>query len=143
MKSVVATLAVTLMLANGAFAAAPTPLSMDLSSSALIDGASSEKIWQENVSAKIAKLYPTRRFRFVSEVAGGFNAGKTCVVSARAMLLPVVMLPVQGTKVIYAPIKSASAFDAASNLSQEQCQDLAKAKLKEAIQAMTAALAAT
>jgi hypothetical protein len=141
MKSVVATLAVTLMLANGAFAASPKPLSMDLSSSSLLDAATSEKLWQENTPARVIKLYPTRKFRFVSEVTGGFNEGKTCVVSARAMLLPVVLLPVQGTKVVYAPVKSASAFDAAPNLTQEQCQNLAKTKLKDAIQSLTAALA--
>jgi hypothetical protein len=56
------------------------------------------------------------------------------------MLLPVVFLPVQGTKIVYAPIKSATAFDAVPNLSDAQCQDLGKTKLKEAIQSLASAL---
>ena len=59
------------------------------------------------------------------------------------MVLPVVTLPIQGAKLVYAPIKAATAFDAKPNLSKEQCQDLAKAKLKEAIQSVASALAAS
>lgn len=141
MKSGVATLAaVTLMLATSAFGATPKPMSADESANFLIDAATAEKIWEENTPARVAKLYPTRKFRFVSEVTGGFNEGKTCIVTARAMLLPVVLLPVQGSKIVYAPIKSATAFDAAPGLTKEQCQDLARSKLKEAIQSVTAAL---
>ena len=143
MKPGVASLAVTLMLATGAFAATPKPMSVDQSASFLIDSVTTERLWKENTPARVVKLYPSKKFRFVSEVAGGFNEGKTCVVSARAMLLPVVLLPIQGTKVIYAPIKTATAFDAVPSLSREQCQELAKAKLKEAIQSVTSALAAS
>ena len=145
MKSGVATtLALTLLLATNTFAATtPKPISVDRSGSSLIDAATSERIWKENTPARVAKLYPTRKFRFVSEIVGGFNEGKTCVVSARAMLLPVVLLPIQGTKVIYAPVKSASAFDAVPNLSSEQCQELARNKLKESIQSLASALAAS
>lgn len=141
MKSGIASLAVvTLMLAASAFAATPKPISVDDSANFLIDAPTAETIWKENTPAKLMKLYPTRKFRFVSEVTGGFNEAKTCIVTARAMLLPVVLLPVQGSKIVYAPIKSATAFDAAPSLSKEQCQDLAKAKLKEAVQSVTSAL---
>jgi hypothetical protein len=99
----------TLLLAAGAQAAAPKSISIDRSGSSLIDAATSEKLWKANTPARVAKLYPTRKFRFVSEITGGFNEAKNCIVSARAMLLPVVYLPIQGTKVIYEPIKSASA----------------------------------
>ena len=143
MKPGVAILAVTLMLATSAFAATPKPMSLDDSANFLIDVATAEKIWKENIPARVAKLYPTRKFRFVSEVTGGFTEGKICVVTARAMLLPVVRLPVQGTKVVYAPIKSATAFDAVPGLSREQCQGLARAKLKEAIHSVAATLAAS
>lgn len=142
MKPGVATLVVTLMLATNAFAATPKPMSVDRSANFLVDAPTAEKIWKENIPARVAKLYPTRKFRFVSEVTGGFNESKTCVVTARAMLLPVVMLPVQGSKVVYAPIKSATAFDAAPNLSRDQCQELARVKLKEAIQSISSALVA-
>lgn len=148
MKSGVASLAVTLMLATNAFAADPKPpkpakpISVDQSASFLIDSATSAKLWHENTPARVKKLYPIRKFRFVSEVGGGFNEGKLCIVSARAMMLPVVRLPVQGLKAIYAPIKSSTAFDAVPNLSREQCQALARTKLKDAIQSVAGALAA-
>ncbi len=140
MKSGVAVLTVSLMLAMNAFAAAPKRMSFDDSANFLIDSAAAEQIWKENTPARVTKLYPSKKFRFVSEVTGGFNESKICVVTARAMLLPVVMLPVQGSKIVYAPVKSATAFDAAPNLSKVQCQELAKVKLKEAIQSVTAAL---
>ena len=60
----------------------------------LIDAPTAEKLWKENTTARVEKLYPSRKFRFVSEVTGGFNEAKTCVVTARAMLLPVVVLPI-------------------------------------------------
>lgn len=147
MKSGVASLAaVTLMLATSAFGASPKPtkppkpMSADQSANFLMDAPTAEKIWRENTPANVVKLYPTKKFRFVSEVTGGFNEAKTCIVTARAMLLPVVLLPVQGTKVVYAPIKSATAFDAAPGLSREQCQEMAREKLKEAVQSVSAAL---
>lgn len=149
MKPGVVSLAVALMLATSAFAAdtkppkPAKPISIDRSANFLIDAPTAEAIWKENTLARVAKLYPTKKFRFVSEVTGGFNEGKTCVVTARAMLLPVVTLPVQGSKVVYAPIKSATAFDAVPSLSREQCQELAHAKLKEAIQSVMSALAAS
>lgn len=153
MKAGVASLAmaVTLILTTSAFAAdpkpakppkPPKPMSVDQSASFLIDPATSEKLWIENIPAKVRKLYPSNKFRFVSEVGGGFNESKTCIVSARAMMLPVVRLPIQGPKAIYAPIKSSTAFDAVPNLSREQCQELARNKLKDAIQSVASALAA-
>ena len=153
MKAGVARLAVvvTLMLATSAFAIdpkpaktskPPKPISVDQSASFLIDPVASEKLWAENIPAKVRKLYPTNKFRFVSEVGGGFNEGKTCIVSARAMMLPVVRLPIQGPKAIYAPVKSSTAFDAVPNLSREQCQELARTKLNEAIPSVASALVA-
>jgi hypothetical protein len=147
MKSGAATLiALTLALATNAFAAppkSPKPMSADRSDNFLIDAPTAEKIWRENTPARVAKLYPSRKFRFVSEVTGGFTDNKTCVVTARAMLLPVVYLPVQGSKVIYAPIKAATAFDSVPGLSREQCQEAARARLKEAVQSVAAALVAS
>ena len=144
MKPGVASLAVvTLMLAASAFAAPPKPMSLDDSANFLMDPSTADKVWKDNTPARVSKLYPMRKFRFVSEVTGGFTDNKTCVVTARAMLLPVVFLPVQGTKVVYAPIKSATAFDAAPSLSRGQCQELARTKLKEAVQSVAASLAAS
>ena len=162
MKSGVASsalaLTVTLMLGASAFAATPADpaatkpakpakpakaISVDQSGSFLIDSAVSEKLWEANLPARVKALYPVRKFRFASEVGGGFNEAKLCIVSARAMMLPVVRLPIQGLKAIYAPIKSATAYDAVPNLSREQCQALARSKLKDAIQSVAAALAAS
>ena len=154
-------LSFTLMLSTSAFAATPAdpaaskpakpakptkptkPISVDQSGSFLIDSATSEKLWGANLPARVKKLYPVRKFRFVSEVGGGFNEAKLCIVSAHAMMLPVVRLPIQGLKAIYEPIKSATAYDAVPNLSREQCQALARSKLKDAIQSVAAALAAS
>ncbi len=143
MKSGVASLALTLAFAAGAFAAPPKPISVDESASFLIDAATTERLWKENTPANVLKLYPSKKFRFVSEVGGGFNDAKLCVVSARAMVLPVVTLPIQGAKLVYSPVKAATAFDALPNLSKEQCQELARSKLKQAIQSVASALAAS
>jgi len=137
MKRGVASVAISLMLTTAAFAAPPVLTSVDKSASTLIDTKTAEQLWKDNTSPKVARLYPPGRFRLVSEVGGGFNDAKTCVVTARAMLLPV-----QSRKLVYAPVKSALAFDAAPNLSQEQCSALAHTKLKEAIQSLSASLSA-
>jgi hypothetical protein len=80
------------------------------------------------VTPKFAKLYPAKRWGFVSEVSGGFTSARTCVVTARAMLLPVA-----GGGLVYKPKQAAVAFDALANASEDQCKALAKAKLKEAV----------
>lgn len=129
---------VPLLLAANAFAAVPKPISIDKSASFLVDEAATEKLWNENLPARVKKLYPVKQWRFVSDVGGGFTESKTCVVAARAMLLPM-----RGKTLVFAPEKSATAFDAVPNLSKEQCQALARAKLKEAIQSVASALAAS
>ena len=134
--------AAALVLSGGALAAPPKQKSVDQSANFLMDNATAAALWKENTPAPVMRLYPPRKFRFVSEVGGGFADNKSCVVAARAMLLPVVTLPVQGAKVVYAPIRTATAFDAVPNLDRAQCQQLAKAKLKEAIQSIVSSLAA-
>ena len=144
MKSGVASLALCALAATSAFAATPPSaklLSLDRSGSFLIDADAAELLWRKNTPARLTKMYPVSRYRFVSEVTGGFTDSKTCVVTARAMLLPVVLLPVQGRKVVYSPIKSATAFDSAPALDRERCRELARDKLTEAIQSLSAALA--
>lgn len=126
---------VTLLLAASAFAAVPKSLSIDKSASFLIDEATSEQIWNANLPANVKKLYPAKKWRFVSDIGGGFTESKMCVITARAMLLPL-----RGKDLIFAPAKSATTFDAVPNLTQEKCQELARAKLKEAIQAVVSAL---
>ncbi len=129
-----------LLLAGSAWAAPPQPkpISTDRSTGALIDPAMAEKVWEEALPARVMRLYPKRRFRFVSEVAGGFNEDKSCVVTARAMVLPL-----QGTRIVYAPVRSATTFDAAPSLTRDPCRDLARNKLKEAVEAIAASIVAS
>lgn len=143
MKSAAVILAACLLFSGEAFSVSPRPLSTDTSADFLMDPPTSAAIWKDNVPVRVAKLYPAKKFRFVSEVSGGFTDSKVCVVTARAMLLPIVRLPVQGAKVVYTPIKSATAFDAVADLSQGQCQALAKTKLKEAVRSVASSLADT
>lgn len=120
-----------LALAAAAHAADPVYITLDHSSESVLDGATAQAAWNELLAGKtvrLNKLYPSRRWGFVSQVEGGFNQGKTCVVTARVMMMPVTMRK----SLLFKPSKTATAFDALPNATREQCQDLAKAKLKEA-----------
>ncbi|HJV68627.1 hypothetical protein [Ideonella sp.] len=134
MKTRLACLLATPLLAlaaHAAHAADPVYITLDHSSDGVIDKASAQAVWNELLAGKVVKLnklYPTKRWGFVSEVEGGFNQGKTCVVTARAMMMPVTV----GKSLVFKPNRTATAFDALPNATREQCQDLAKAKLKEA-----------
>ena len=134
MKLQLAYLAAMSALVTSAHAAAPVYITHDHSSEALLDNASAQAILKDGMAdqlARLAKLYPTRRWGFLSEVDGGFNASKTCVITAR-----VLMLPLSGKSLIYKPNKTATTFDALPGATRQQCRDLAKAKLKEAVQSM-------
>ena len=76
---------VPLLMAASAFAAEPAakgkPISVDKSASFLVDEATTEKLWADNLPAKVKKLYPASRWRFVSDVGGGFTESRTCVVT--------------------------------------------------------------
>ena len=131
--------AALLLASFGAQSAPPQFVTIDNSSGPLMDNATAKAMWKETLpTARLAKLYSPRKWGFASEVEGGFNAGKTCIVTARAMLLPM-----RGKGLLLAPEKMATAFDAIPNATNEQCKALAKAKLKEAIQAVVAGLVAT
>ena len=86
-------------------------------------------------AARLMRLYPSKKWGFVSQVEGGFNEAKVCIVTSRAM-----MLPRKGKNLLFVPNRTATAFDSLANASPQQCRDLAKAKLKDAIQAITAPL---
>jgi hypothetical protein len=120
-----------LTLAAAAHAADPVYITLDHSSESVLDDATAQAAWKELLAGKtvkLNKLYPSKRWGFVSQVEGGFNQGKTCVVTARVMMMPVTMRK----SLLFKPSKTATAFDALPNATREQCQDLAKAKLKEA-----------
>ena len=127
-----------LTLALAAHAADPVYITLDHSTDTVLDKAAAQTIWAEGLAGKtekLNKLYPTKRWGFVSEVEGGFNQAKTCVVTARVMLMPV-----SGKSLLFKPSKTATAFDALPNATREQCQDAAKAKLKEAVQGVLSSL---
>jgi len=127
-----------LTLAVAAHAADPVYITLDHSTDTVMDKTSAQAIWAEGLAGKalkLNKLYPTKRWGFVSEVEGGFNQAKTCVVTARVM-----MMPVSGKSLVFKPSKTATAFDALPNATREQCQEAAKAKLKEAVQGVLSSL---
>lgn len=110
---------------------------VDNSSSLLMNQASAEALWREESSAKLMRLYPVKKWGFVSEVEGGFDDAKNCVITARAM-----MLPRSGKTLAYRPAKTATAFGILPGASQQQCRAFATAKLKEAMGAVRSALLA-
>lgn len=125
--------------ATGFAATAPDYLFVNRSSEALIDDATAKSLFDEIVSEKLAKLYPTAQWGFASQVEGGLTAANTCVVAARVMLLPRNQ-PSVTKLLLFKPGKMATAFDALPNATSAQCKELAKKKLREANQAIAAAL---
>lgn len=117
--------------------AAPAPyLTLDHSTELLMDKATANALWQESLpAARLARLYPPRKWGFVSQVEGGFTDARVCIVTARAMLLPR-----KGKTLVFVPRQTATAFASEAGATRQQCRDTARAKLKEAIAAVTAPL---
>jgi hypothetical protein len=118
-----------------AFAAPATFLTIDHSTETLMDSATAKAMWKDHLSAQIARLYPVAKWGFVSEVEGGFDDGKVCIVTARAM-----MMPRRGKTLVFKPAKTATAYGTQAGATPQQCQALAKAKLNEAMLAVRAGL---
>jgi hypothetical protein len=139
MKTRLACFAALLTLGAAAHAADPAYITMDHSSDGVLDKATAQAIWAEGLAgktAKLNKLYPVKSWGFISEVEGGFNQGKICVVTARVMMVPATVRK----NLMFKPSKTATAYDALPNATREQCQDLAKAKLKEAMGSVLSSL---
>jgi hypothetical protein len=132
-----ALLSIGLLAASPAHAAPPAYIVQDHSTDYLMDEATARALWGENVPLRLRTLYPPRKWGFASEVEGGFNEAKTCVVTARAMILPV---STTGRHLMYVPAKVAGAFDSIPNATLDQCKQLSRRKLREAIQAMVFAV---
>lgn len=115
--------------------APPAYLTLDHSSTTLISAGTAKDMWQAQLPAELVRLYPIRKWGFVSEVEGGFDDGKVCVITARAM-----MLPRSGKTLVFQPAKTATAFGSQTGATVAQCQQLAKAKLSEAIVAVRSSL---
>ncbi len=121
--------------ASTAFAAPASYLTLDHSSGMLMDKATAQALWKDNLPARLLKLYPVGKWGFASEVEGGFDDAKICIVTARAM-----MLPRSGKTLVFRPSKTTTTFGIQAAASLPQCRALAKAKLGEAIAAMNFAL---
>jgi len=137
MKFRSACLTALLALSSSAFAAAPQYLVLDQSTPNLIDKASAAATVKAVTTPQMLKLYSPKKWGFATEVEGGFTASKTCVVTARVMLLPV---GVSGKTLVFKAEKKVTTFDALPAATQDQCKELASAKLKEAVDAMVFSL---
>ena len=138
-------LASGLLAAVAASAAADAPpeyLFVSRSSETLMDDATAKALFDEIVSAKLARLYPTRTWGFAAQVEGGITQANACVVVARVMLLPRNQ-PIITKLLLFKPQKMATAFDALPNSSTDACRALAKDKLKEATAGVVSALVKT
>lgn len=125
--------------ACGAALAAPPPKAqlIDHSNGNLIDNATAKGILADGIPAKLWKVYPASKWAFTSQVEGGVTASGTCVVTAN-----VTMLPLSPTlKVpLYRPEKRATAYEAQAGAGTDQCKELARAKLKQALEGVVSSL---
>jgi hypothetical protein len=132
-----------LLAATATFAAIEQYKFHDHSSPELIDTDSALAIWRaqvdENMRTRIHKLYPVSKWGFISQVQGGFTSDRTCVVTARAVMVPLILR----SRLEFKPYKSATAFASQAGATREQCRELAAAKLKEAVLAIRSSLIAT
>ena len=119
------------------FAAPAAYLTLDHSTATLMDKATAQALWQEHLPAKLVKLYPIKKWGFVTEVEGGFDEARVCVITARAM-----MMPRSGKTLVFQPARTATAFASQAGATMPQCRALAKAKLAEAIAAIESTLLA-
>jgi hypothetical protein len=132
----------TLIGASAPSLAAPVAyLTVEHSSAALGDAAAFHTVWQEQLderfTQRLARLNPPQKWAFISQVEGGFNSAKICVVTAH-----VAFAPRSGKTVLFAPAKMATTFDALPGATESQCAELAKTKLREAITAVKSSLIA-
>ena len=132
-----AVLALALLLSAPAWAAAVKTHFMDHSNVLLIDAATAKAVMAEAIPDKVWKIYPASKYVFLSQVEGGMNASKTCVIAARVIVLP---LTATAKAVLFRPQETATAFDAKANSSTDECKALAKEKLKEATIAVVSAI---
>ena len=133
--------------ASAAWAQADVPHSRDVkktnlldhSNSSLIDSATAKAVLTDNIPARVWLIHSPGAFAFLSQVEGGLNPQRTCVVTARVMLLPLtgtLNVPMWRPQ----PKMTATAYDAQVNSSTDQCKSLAKDKLKEATLAISSGI---
>ena len=111
-------------------------LLVDHSIERLIDSKSARSVLVAGIPARVWKLYPASKWGWASQVEGGITGAGTCVVTARAMIAPLSA----SKKLLFRPEKMATTFDAIPNATAEQCRQLAKDKLKEAVEGVVSSL---
>ena len=133
--------------ASAAWAQADVPHSRDVKKTNLLDHSNSnliepdaaKAVLTDNIPARVWKIHKPGDFAFLSQVEGGLNAQRTCVVTARVMLLPLTgTLNVPMWRPL--PKMTATAFDSQQNSSSEACKVVAKDKLKEATLAIVSGI---
>ena len=125
------------MCACSAFAAPAPYLTVDHSSAVLMDDATAQAVWRDHLPTKLTRLFPVKKWGFVSQVEGGFDDAKVCVVTARVM-----MMPRSGKSLLFKPSHTATAFGSQAGATMQQCRELAKLKLHEAVGAVESKLLA-
>ena len=129
-----------LAFSSASFAAPAEYLFVDDSSTILIDTASAVELWKAQVDdshrTRLQKLYPVSKWGFVSQVQGGFTNDGHCVITARAVLVPRVL----GSRLVFKPQRSATAFATKPNATRDECRAIAATKLQEAIVAIRSAI---
>ncbi|MEO5881209.1 MAG: hypothetical protein ABIQ06_02225 [Caldimonas sp.] len=138
-------LGLLLLAVSSASFAAPTPVEyvfVDDSSPMLIDTVGAVAVWKSQIDdrtrRRLQRLYPVSKWGFVSQVQGGFTQDGACVVTARTVLVPRVL----GSRLVFKPQRSATAFGSQGGATREQCREFAALKLKEAIVGMRTSLIA-
>jgi hypothetical protein len=131
-----------LALSTAAFAADVKTNFLDHSNSSLIDEKTAFAIMKAAIPDKVMKIHPASKYAFLSQVEGGVNAAGNCVVTARVMVLPLtatVRVP------MFRPLPklTATAYDSIPGAKMEQCQALAKEKLKTATEAVVSTIVKT
>jgi hypothetical protein len=110
---------------------------LDFSTASLIDGASAKAILGAGLPAKVWKVYPANKWGYVSQVEGGITSTGTCVITARVMMVP--LTPTMKA-VLFRPEQIATAFDAVAGATPDQCKQLARTKLGEAVRGVVSSL---
>ena len=128
------------LLASAAHAQLPkNALLVDHSIERLIDARTARSVLADGIPARVWKIYPANKWGWASQVEGGITAAGTCVVTARVLIAPLSA----SKKLLFRPQKMATAFDAIPNANAEQCKQLAKDKLKEAVEGVVSSLVKT
>ena len=138
MKSPIVLLAMVMVTA--AHAQMPkNALLVDHSIERLIDTKSAKAVLADGIPARVWKIYPANKWGWASQVEGGITSSGTCVVTARVLIAPLSA----SKKLLFRPEKMATAFDAIPNANAEQCRQLARDKLKEAVEGVVSSLVKT